>query len=69
MAYRVLDIDTCRDGLESPGLLGADLDILGLEVPVLVGCPVGVDMDLLNGKLAVVKRLAGRLRLSCDGET
>ena len=68
MAYRILDIDICRNGFEGPGLFGADLDILVLEVPILVGRPLGIDMNLLDGKLAVVKRLAERLGLSGNGE-
>ena len=67
MAYRILDIDTCRDRFESSGLFGANLDILGLEVPILVGRPIRIDVDFLDGKLTVVKRFAGRLCLSGNG--
>ena len=35
MAYRIIDKDTCRDGFESFCLFGADLDVFGLEIPVL----------------------------------
>ena len=68
MAYRIVDKDTCRDGFESFCLFGADLDVFGLEIPVLVGRSLRIDMNHPHRYLAVVKRSAGRLCFPGDGE-
>ena len=63
----LFDVCFCRNVLQAGRLVGANLDILILELAIFIGCPIRIDIDDFRRKACGIQVPTGRFHLDGYG--